>query len=116
VHELSVRLAVVEETKLTQVGDGLGGEVEPGDQVVVVVVRDGEELQPGSRDSRARSPMRSVLKAMCWGSPEVSKTGGATFSGTRMDRSAVRITWLRTSPVGPATSTATEASSPSTLV
>jgi hypothetical protein len=39
VHELSVRLAVVEETKLTQVGDGLGGEVEPDDQVVVVVAR-----------------------------------------------------------------------------
>jgi hypothetical protein len=39
VHELSVRLAVVQETKLTQVGDGLGGEVEPGDQVVVVVAR-----------------------------------------------------------------------------
>ena len=60
--------------------------------------------------------MRSVLKATCWGSPELSKTGGATFSGTRMDPSTVRITWLRTSPVGPATSTATEASSPSTLV
>jgi hypothetical protein len=46
VHELSPGLAVVEETELMQLGDGRGGEVEPGDQVVVVVVRDSEELQP----------------------------------------------------------------------
>jgi len=85
VHELSAGLAVVEETELMQLGDGFGAEVEPGDQVVVVVVRAVRNSSPRSRAARARSRMRYVLKATCWGSPELCKTGGAMFSGTRIE-------------------------------
>ena len=65
-HELTARLAVVEETELTQSGDGLGGEVESG------MVRNSS---PRSRASRARSAMRSVLKATCWGSRSRNSPG-----------------------------------------
>ncbi len=93
-HELSARLSVVEETELTQLGDGLRGEVEPGDQVVVVVVRDGEELQPTVPSLSGEVDDVVGAEGDVLRQSGRSKTGGATFSGTR----PVRITWLRTSP------------------
>lgn len=99
-----------------QLGDGFGGEVEPGDQVVVVV-RDREELQPA-----VPSHSGKVEDAVCAEGDVLGQSGalqdgrGDVQRHPDRDPFEVRISWLRTSPVGPATSTATEASSPSTLV